>query len=180
MRNEIILERKLTAHQKTHVAIVLGVPIIIVIIKLLNNHFERHGIEDIFRIFTRLVPLVIALFSVIMILFLKSVLLKKGNSLYSGTYIFGKLLFKKKVNLTNKTKLATLKLNKRQKMAWFSIANPDQGLSYYKNDITLLNDKHTRKILLVSLSDEVLAQKAVTFLEKNFDLIHEVYSPDFS
>jgi len=180
MRNEIILERKLTTHQKTHVTIVLGVPIIIVIIKLLSNHFEHHSIEDISRIFIKLVPLVIALFSVIMILFLKSGFLKKENNLYSGTYIFGKLLFKRKIDLTNKTKMATLKLNKRQKMAWFSIANPDQTLSYYKNDITLLNDKHTQKTLLLSLSEELLTAKAITFLEENFDLVHEVYSPDFS
>ncbi|TCP23964.1 hypothetical protein EV195_107130 [Tenacibaculum skagerrakense] len=30
MQNEIILESKLTAHQKTHVAMVIGLPVIIV------------------------------------------------------------------------------------------------------------------------------------------------------
>ncbi len=180
MKNEIILESKLTVHQKTHISVVMLIPVFFVIVITLIQHFEQHNLSDISLSFPRLIPATIVLLVLIMLLFLKTGILEKNNNLYEGTYFKGKLLFKKKINLTDKTKVAILKLNKRQKMAWFSIANPDQALSYHKNDITLLNDKHTRKELLVSLDDENLANKTVSFLEENFDLTFETYNPDFS
>ena len=180
MKKEIILESKFTAHQKTHVSIILGLPILVVIIKFLSMEFGDDGITDTPNNYMKIAALILVFFVIVMLSFLKIGILKKNNQLYSGTYIFGKLLFKEKVDLANRTKLAILKLTKNQKMAWFNIANPDQGISYHKNDITLLNDKHTQKTLLVSLDDENLANETVSFLEENFDLTLETYSPDFS
>ena len=180
MKSQIILESKLTPHQKTHISVVMLIPVFFVTIMTLVKHFEQNDLSNITLSFPRLIPLVIALIILIMLLFLKEGILKKNNDLYQGTYLFGKLLIKKKVSLLDKPKVAILKLRKRQKMAWFSIANPDQALSYHKNDITLLNDKHTRKELLVSLDDENLANKTISFLEENFNLTFETYSPDFN
>lgn len=180
MQNEIILESKLTAHQKTHVAMVIGLPVVIVGVTVLNDHLSIYGMKQ----WSLVIPKLLFLFSILLLgifsLFLKSGVLKVNNDLYLGTYIFGKLIFKKKIIITQKSKVAVLRLSKRQKMAWFSVASPDQSLSYHKNDVTLLNDKHTHKELLISLNDEVLANKVITFLEENFGFIHEVYSPDFS
>lgn len=180
MQKEIILESKLTSHQKIHVALVIGLPIIIVGITILNDHFSMHGINQWSLVFPKLLFLSTTLLLGIFSLFLKSGLLNVNSQLYSGTYIFGKLIFKKKNVLSHKTKVAVLKLRKRQKMAWFSVASPDQSLTYQKNDVTLLNDKHTHKELLISLNDEVLAQKTITFLEENFGILYEDYNPDFS
>ncbi|CAL2087042.1 hypothetical protein [Tenacibaculum sp. 190524A05c] len=187
MKKEIILESKFTAHQKTHVSIILGLPILVVIIKFLSMEFgddgitgNYDGITDAPNNYMKIAALILVFFVIVMLSFLKTGVLKKNNQLYLGTYIFGKLLFNEKVDLGNKTKLAILKLTKNQKMAWFNIANPDQGISYHKNDITLLNDKHTQKTLLVSLDDENLANETVSFLEEHFDLTLETYSPDFS
>ena len=180
MQNEIILESKLTAHQKTHVIMVIGLPVIIVSVTILNHHLSLHGMNQWSLVFPKLLFLFTILLLGFFLVFLRTGVLKVDNHLYLGTYIFGKLIFKKKIITSHKSKVAILKLSKRQKMAWFSIASPDQSLSYHKNDVTLLNNKHTHKELLVSLNDEVLAMKVVTFLEENFGFIHEVYSPDYS
>ncbi|WP_408041400.1 hypothetical protein [Tenacibaculum amylolyticum] len=148
-------------------------PIIIVILKVLSTDLNERG-------YGSLLLLMAVLLLIIALQFLEIGLLKKKGNLYRGTFFFGRLLLKEKINLQSKTKVSILKLTKRQKMAWFSIANPDLALSYYRNDITLLNNKHTEKEVLVSLDNEALANKTIQFLEENFGLIHEVYSPDFS
>lgn len=173
MKNKIILESKFTEHQKTHLSIILGIPIIIVIIKVLNTDLNERG-------YVSLLLLITVLVLTIAIQFLKTGLIKKNANLYRGTFFFGKLILKKKINLTSKTKVSILKLRKSQKMAWFSIANPDLALSYYRSDITLLNNKHTEKEILVSLDNEAIADQTIQFLQENFGLILEVYSPDFS
>ncbi|CAL2062592.1 hypothetical protein [Tenacibaculum sp. 190524A05c] len=178
MKKEIILESKFTAHQKTHILVVLGIPVVIMTMFVLSRHYNNSSVStsDLGKlIFLGFVFLIVGL-----IIFFKNGVLKKDDGLYLGTYIFGKLLFKKEIDLTNISKLAILKLRKSQKMAWYSLANPDQALSYDRNDVTLLNDKHTQKTLLISLEDENLANETVSFLEENFDLTLETYSPDFS
>lgn len=173
MKTEIILESKFTSHQKTHILMVFGLPIILVIVKLISLGLDVKN--------SILTLLFVCLFLVsVSVTFLKSGLLKEQNSLYRGIYFLGKLIFKKKVSLEDKNKVTILKFKKSQKMAWFSAANPDLTLTFYRSDITLLNDKHTRKEMLVSLDNEHLTNEVLNFLEINFGLKHEVYSPDFS
>ncbi len=113
-------------------------------------------------------------------MFFKRRLLKKESELYRGLYCFGKLILKKKISLNNKDQVSILKFRKTQKMAWFSNANPDLALTFQKSDVTLLNKKHTKREMLISLDSEDLAIKTIAFLENNFDLEYNVYSPDFS
>ncbi|TCI93034.1 hypothetical protein [Tenacibaculum sp. M341] len=171
MKKEIILESKFTSHQKTHILMVFGAPIILVIIKLISLDITNSLLSLLF----------VCLFLIVVsVTFLKTGLLKEDNSLYRGVYFLGKLIFKKKISLEDKNKVTILSFKKSQKMAWFSAANPDLSLTFYRSDITLLNEKHTRKEMLVSLDNEYLANEVLNFLEIHFALKHEVYSPDFS
>ncbi len=173
MKKEIILESKFTLHQKTHILMVFGAPIILVIIKLISLGLDVTN--------SLLSLLFVCLFLIVVsVTFLKTGLLKEDNSLYRGVYFLGKLIFKKRISLEDKNKVAILSFKKSQKMAWFSAANPDLSLTFYRSDITLLNEKHTEKEMLVSLDNEYLTNEVLNFLEIHFGLKHEVYSPDFS
>ena len=113
MTNKIILERRFTIHQKTHIILSLGSPFIVIILVLIVN-----------------LPLNLL-----------------GYLMLIGIIIAYTLLV--------------------------CFASTKRGL-------LKVNDKHTKKDTLVSLVNKNLAQKSIEFLEQNFDLKYEIYSPDFS
>ncbi|MDB4180976.1 hypothetical protein N9611_01855 [Flavobacteriaceae bacterium] len=127
-----------------------------------------------------LLMFIISYATIVCIAFTKIGLLKKEDKLYRGLYFEKKLILKKKIDVTNKSKVSILKFKRNQKMAWFSAAKPDLSLEYNAFDITLLNDKHTQKETLISLSNKGISKKAVEYLVTNFSMICEIYSPDFS
>jgi hypothetical protein len=112
--------------------------------------------------------------------FTKRGLLKQNSDLYRGLYFMNKLILKKKISLNDKSKVAILKFKRNQKLAWFSAAQPDMASEFNAFDITLLNNKHTQKEILVSLSNEAICKATIDYLESEFNLKHEIYSPDFS
>ena len=169
----LILESKFTTHQKLHVLLSLGIPVLIIIYKITT-------LESYFKTNALLIFFILLLISVICSVFLKKGIVKENNNLYQGTFLFDKLLQKKKMDLNQKSKVSILKFKRSQKMAWFSVANPDASLTYLRSDVTLLNEKHTTKDVLVSLDDEEKANQVVAFLEEYFQFEYEVYSPDFS
>lgn len=173
MSNNIILEPRFTPHQKTHLILSIGAPFIIIIIALL-------GIELNYRGYIFLFVIILVYAAVVCLAFTKRGLLKKDSVLYRGLFFKNILLIKKKINLTNKSKVSILKFKRSRKMAWFSVARPDLASGFNAFDINLLNDKHTQKELLISLSNIDTATKTINFLESKFDLKHEIYSPDFS
>jgi hypothetical protein len=173
MSNNIILEPRFTAHQKTHILFSIGAPIVLIIIILIGMNLNYKGYIILFLI-------ILIYFSMICLAFSRRGLLKKGSDLYRGLYFKNILLLKKKINLTNKTKISILRFRRSQKMAWFSIARPDLATGFNAFDINLLNHKHTQRELLISFRNIDNANKAIDFLETNFDLKHEIYSPDFS
>jgi len=173
MNTKLILESRFTTHQKTHIILSIGAPFLFVIFILIKNmplNLIGNLILLVFLIFYALL---------VCIAFTKRGLLKYNENLYRGVYFKGKLLIKKKIDLTNKVSVAILKFKRSQKMAWFSVAKPDLSSKFNNFDITLLNQKHTNKDHLLTLFNEEHAKKAIDFLEKNFSLKYEVYSPDF-
>lgn len=169
----LILESKLTSHQKLHVLLSLGGPVLIVIYKITT-------LESYFKTNALLVLFILVFIGIVCSVFLKKGVLKVGKTLYKGTFLFNKLLVKKKVDLSDKPKVSILKFKRNQKMAWFSIASPDASLIYLKSDVTLLNEKHTEKEVLISLDNEENANQVVSFLAEHFHMKNEIYSPDFS
>ena len=55
--------------------------------------FGDDGITDAPNNYMKIAALILVFFVIVMLSFLKTGILKKNNQLYSGTYIFGKLLF---------------------------------------------------------------------------------------
>ncbi len=142
--NRIILESRFIRHQKTHLILVTGLPVLLLIIKLTDIGFD-------FKDYVQLIVLFFVFTLVIISMFFKRGFLKKKSELYRGLYCFGKLILKKKISLNNKDQVSILKFRKTQKMAWFSNANPDLALTFQKSDVTLLNEKHTKREMLISL-----------------------------
>ncbi|WP_299676757.1 hypothetical protein [uncultured Tenacibaculum sp.] len=169
----LILESKFTTHQKLHVLLCTGFPIVAII--NLIYRVKPFFLKSLIVLF-----FIILLIAMICSIFLKKGIVKENNNLYQATFLFDKLLQKKKVDLNQKSKVSILKFKRSQKMAWFSVANPDASLTYLRSDVTLLNEKHTTKDVLVSLDDEEKANQVVAFLEEYFQFEYEIYSPDFS
>lgn len=173
MANSIILQSRYTTHQKIHMVLVLGAPFILIIVSLLG--IDLNYIGYMVLLFFMLMYTVLICFA-----FTKRGLLKKDNQLYRCLYFKNKLIKKNKINLTAKPKVTILRFKRSQKMAWFSAAKPDLASEFNAFDITLLNDKHTKKEMLITLTNDDISKKTITYLEENFNLKHEVYSPDFS
>ncbi len=171
--SNLLLENRFTSHQQTHIILSIGAPLLIIIFKLSQStpsfyvHLQLFGFSLLY----------IVLFC---LAFTKRGLININNNLYRGLYFRKQLILKKKIDITNKTKIAVLKFKRRQKMAWFSAARPDLDTIYNHFDITLLNDKHTVKEKLISLEKEKFVDLSIEFLEQNFCLVYEQYSPDFS
>lgn len=173
MEKKIILENKFTTHQKTHLILVLGGAVFVLIVKILSLGMYVKSL------------MFVSLLTVLFIILISIAFTKKGltiinDELYRAVFLGEKLIIKKKISLQNKTKIATLKLRGVQKMAWFSDARPDMADTFNKFDIALLNNKHTEKDILISVTNEEKSEQAILFLEQNFKLNHEIYSPDFS
>ena len=172
MSNRILLENRFTTHQKLHLILSIGAPFILIIFTLARTNLNYIGYLVLF-IFILIYTLIVCL------AFTKRGLLKKGSDLYRGLYFAEKLILKKKINLNDKPKISILKFKRSQKMAWFSVAKPDLASEFNAFDINLLNDKHTKKEMLISLTNNETAKKTIDFLSSNFDLQYEIYSPDF-
>jgi len=173
MIKTLILESRFTTHQKTHIILSIGAPFIIIIFLLLRTNLNSIG-------YLILLIFILIYTTIVCLAFTKRGLLKQNSDLFRGLFFMNKLILKKKIILNNKTKVAILKFKKNQKMAWFSDAKPDMATEFNTYDITLLNNKHTQKEMLVSLSNEAICNTTIDYLEREFNLKHEIYSPDFS
>ena len=127
----------------------------------------------------KLIGLLILFGFTIMITFSKKGLLISNNKIYKGYFFRNLLLYKKTVNLNNKIAFAILKLRKKQKMAFFTGANPDLAESFETFDIALLNENHTQKEILISLLKVKNSESVTEFLKNHTNLKLEIYSPNF-
>ncbi|PHS67021.1 MAG: hypothetical protein COB12_05015 [Flavobacterium sp.] len=170
--DKIILEDRFTTHQKITFLIYIGAPFLIGIFSLLKLNLNIKG-------FLILMLLLIIYSFLISISFSKRGFLKIKSDLYLGFFFFGKLFFKKKIDISRTPKIAILKFKKSQKLAWFSVAKPDLATEFKSFEINILNNKHTRREPIIILKDEKNVDPAISFLTSNFSLKNEVYSPDF-
>ncbi|WP_121905682.1 hypothetical protein [Ulvibacter antarcticus] len=126
-----------------------------------------------------IVLLCLIIFYSIILMFSKNGLAAKNNDLYKADFFSDKLIFKRKVKLSDNPNFSILKLRKRQKVV-FSVASTDASYGLINYDIFLLNEKHTKKKYVMSLRNEMISKKASEFISMNSNLKFEIYSPDFS
>ena len=174
--NKIVLEDRFTTHQKITFLLYIGAPFIIGIFSLirmsLNSNLNYKG-------YLMLVILLAIYFLLISIAFLKRGFVKINSKLYKGSFFRGKLISKKEIDITKTPKMAILKFNKSQKLAWFSAAKPDLATDFNTFEINFLNDNHTKRKRILDLKNKDNVEPVIIFLTTNFDLKNEVYSPDF-
>ncbi len=171
--DKIILENRFSTHQRITFLLYIGGPFIIKFFLLLRSSSLNY-IDFLLLIFCAAVYLFL-----ISIAFLKRGFIKIDSNLYRGSFFRGKLFFKKKIDITKTPKVAVLKFKKSQKLAWFSIANPDAATTFDSLEINILNEKHTIRKPVIDLKKEESMKKAISFLTTNFYLKQETYSPDF-
>lgn len=168
----LLLEYRLTNHQKLILSLVPAI-LLVFIVETFSVFLNFKGY---------LFVILCSLFFIFLVgrVFSRSGLIAKNNKLYIGVFYFNILIFKKHIDLNDWTKISLLKLSRRQKLAFFTSANPDLSERFNSFDVCLLNEKHTRRLALTSLRNEDNAQNAIQFLNANFNLKFETYSPDFS
>lgn len=173
---KIILENRFTIHQKITILLFIGAPFIISIVGLLKMGFNSNLN---YKGYLVLLLFLLLYFFLISIAFSKRGFINVHSDLYRGLFFREKLFLKKRINISDKPKLAVLKFKKSQKLAWFSIANPDLATEFNSFEINILNDKHTKREVIMELRIEDNVHRTVDFLTTNFDLRNETYSPDF-
>lgn len=111
--------------------------------------------------------------------------LKKGlyvnnSDLFVGYFSWGTLSYKQKVDLNQAKAVSVLKFKRRQRGAYMSLANPEFSTTFNSFEVYVLNERHTKRSLLISLKKENNAKKALEFVVRNTKMPQEIYSPDFS
>jgi len=102
-----------------------------------------------------------------------------NNKLYKSKFIFKKVWFKKKVDMSGMTDISVLKFQGKQKYMFVVAGSPDRAYSVELQKAYLLNEKHTSKKLLFEVNDEEMAQKAVKTITQETDLVFNTYNPRF-
>ncbi len=171
--NKIILEDRFTNHQKTMFLLYMTVPFVLGLIKLWQlNLLNSLGYLVVFT-------LTLVYLFLTTIAFLKRGFIENNSQLYIGSFFRGRLYFKKKLDISKRTGLCILKFRSSRKYVFFSLADPDLAHSFYRHEINLLNEMHTRRNPIMSLLKKDNAEKAAGFLTANFPLEREKYNPRF-
>ncbi|MDT0295568.1 hypothetical protein ACFQ3R_02060 [Mesonia ostreae] len=173
--DRIILEHRFNTHQKLVILLGVGFPLIITFITLCSLIPLMHFVIFLFLLINLLLYGIL-----VAIAFLKRGFYKKNAKLYKASFFYTKLIFKSKIRLVNRPKLAILKFKKAQKYAWFNVANPDMTSSFNAFEINILSENHTQRDCILILKNEDHANNAVEFLSSNFPLKLEMFNPDFS
>ncbi len=171
----LLLEDRFTTHKKIHFLLYIGTPFIYIFVQLSLMLNELSIIGYLIWIFS-----VLGYGFIFMLAFLKRGFIKIESALYRGSFFYGKLIFKKKIELSKTPKVSILSFNKVQNLAWFSAAKPNLSNSSNVFEINILNTKHTERKPILNLLKRENAEKAIEFLTSNFELQNETYSPDFT
>lgn len=170
--DKIILEDRYTGFQKVSFLFFIGAPILLIIYGLLTLNLSFQG----YIVLT--IAIAIYVF-IVCIAFLKRGFISIKSKLYRGSFFRGKLFFKSHIDISKTPKVAVLKFKKIQKFAFFSVARPDLGSGFNAFEINILNERHTKREEIIMLRDEKNVKPCLDFLTSNFNLEHEVFSPNF-
>ena len=173
MKKVLILGSRFSSHQKTHILLYFAAPLFIISVSLLLQS------QSLNKFSIGLFILLLCGF-VISLAYSRKGLKVKNGDLYRCLFLVGQLFMKKKISQEDKLDFSVLKFKKSQKMAWFSAARPDLATGFDTFEITLLNENHTNKNLLISVKEEKYADQVIEFLKKNTTLNHSTYQPKLS
>ncbi len=170
-KENLILEDSFSTHQKIHL-FALASPILALVIELSEVRLNWIGI--LFLLFFIFIFIVVMGFA-----FSKKGFQKRDGKLFKAKFFQGKVLSRKTIDLVDRPVVSILKFKRSRKYAFFSAAKPDLASSFNAFEIYVLNERHIKRDLLMRLTSEDKAIKAVEFLSSDLLLRHEVYSPNF-
>jgi hypothetical protein len=169
--DRIILEDTCTTHQKIHLS-TYAIVILMFTISLLIRSLNYKG-------YLIVIVLTFIFLAITSFAFSKKGFIKSDKLLFKGYFFKEYLLFKKKINLEDRPVVSILKHKRSQKFAFFSAAKPDLGIIFNAFSIHALNERHIKRDPLMYFNEEKNAEKALSFLTTDFDLRHELFSPNF-
>lgn len=138
--------------------------------------FKFQGITQ----FIAVIAFVAILFLALSIFCTKKGIVKDNQGIHIGYFSWNKLVYQDPIELLNLPVISLLKFRRKSRGAYTSFANPEFSVSFNTFEIYALNDKHTVKRKIISLTNEDKANATLDFLKTNSKLRHEVYSPKFS
>jgi len=108
---------------------------------------------------------------------IRIVFLHDNNQILKGFALFNQCFYKKQINLINWKKITILNSKK-------SLSNSHKGngheVYFHTYDLTLLNEKHTKKKRIIIFDNAESAEELITFFTNHSSLKREIYCPDFS
>ncbi|WP_367752840.1 hypothetical protein [Flavobacterium sp. WC2430] len=121
----------------------------------------------------------------ILVMFTKKGLVVKKNELYNGVFLFEKLTYKKaiksdfKIVTVFKGRLST-NYNYSYDIKEFHNWEPDLNATVVSFTLNLLNQNHTKKIKVITLTKVDKTKIAVDFILANTSLKFEIFNPVFN
>ena len=181
--DRIILEGAFKGNAKFYlylIYVIIFLPLVVTLPQIMFlNSFSQEGSWNI-AIWIMVIAIITLLAFAIIIFPLKKGLYVNHSDLFVGYFTWGKLFYKQKVDLNQAKATSILKFRRRQRGAYMSLANPEYSTTFNSFEVYVLNERHTKRSLLISLKKENNAKKALEFVVGNTELTKEIYSPDFS
>lgn len=170
-KNNLILEDSFSTHQKIHLYAISS-PVVAILLELLQ--VDLSWTSPFFVFFFVNLLLLVTVFA-----FSKKGFSKSNGKLYKAKFFRGRVLYRSSINILDRPVVSILKFKRSRKYAFFSAAKPDLASSFNSFEVYILNERHTKRDLLMRLKSKEKAEKAIEFLCSEQLLKHEVYSPNF-
>lgn len=127
---------------------------------------------------TKIFAFLTIIFLILIVLaFSKKGFIFTGQSLFKAYFFNKKLLFKKKIEIKDKSIVTLLTSSANQKLSFSILDNIDTVPNFSLFKIHLLNKGHTKKDLILSLKNKEKAKNALDFLTTNLKFNYEKYNP---
>lgn len=184
MKNDrIILEGAFRGNAKFYLYLIYAItflPLVVTLPQIMFlDSFSQDGSSNM-TIWIWVIAIITLLAFAIIIFPLKKGLYINNSDLFFGYFSWGKLLYKHKIDVDQAKAVSVLKFKRRQRGAYMSLANPEFSTTFNSFEVYVLNERHTKRSLLISLKKENNAKKALEFVVENTEMSQEIYSPDFS
>ena len=117
-------------------------------------------------------------------LFIKKGVLIQNNNLYKAYFLYASILYKKQILLDNISDISILKFKMKRPLSSFTVYSENallsEGeLSFERNEIYLLNKRHSIKRFLIHTKNHKLAKETVETIKNHFKFTYKSYSPHF-
>ena len=116
-------------------------------------------------------------FPLIGIALAKEGLILESSKIYQSKFLFKRPVAKTELDITGFTDIGLLGQNLSQKYAFGASPNPDEAYSYKEYRVYLLNNNHSKKLLLASCKEAEQANQLISQITDQVNLERKNYDP---